>query len=357
MVVQDDVELTYADMFARAAALAAALTERFEVGRGSRVAVVMGNSADWIVSVLAITAAGGVAALVNSRGVAEEMARAIDTAQCGLSILDQRCAATLGEALRGPHIVIGRDFEEFATPQPGLPFAPVDLSPDEGGVILFTSGTTGLSQGRAAQPRCAGRIRSRSRRSWARCRTLRYEEENGVDAARPERRSMATPGGHPRADVPPRGHHADLPRDQPGHDDPHHEQVERRYRLRHDRAGRHDAACRSFRRCCGTCSARPRATPELLGQGAPTWPTARRALNPALLAEITRADAALPAVEHLWPDRDDRLDLLDQRRRPISTIPVRAAGPRRRVQVQVRRDDGSEAASASRANCGSAAPG
>ena len=66
MVVQDDVRLTYGEAFAKAAALAETLRDRFGVTKGTKVAVVMGNRAEWIVSVLAITAVGGVAALVNS---------------------------------------------------------------------------------------------------------------------------------------------------------------------------------------------------------------------------------------------------------------------------------------------------
>ena len=50
MVVQDDVRLTYDEAFAQAAALADILRSRFGVTRGTKVAVVMGNRAEWIVA-------------------------------------------------------------------------------------------------------------------------------------------------------------------------------------------------------------------------------------------------------------------------------------------------------------------
>ena len=51
------------EAFDQAAALADALRTQFGVGAGTKVAVVMSNRIEWIISVLAITAVGGVAAL------------------------------------------------------------------------------------------------------------------------------------------------------------------------------------------------------------------------------------------------------------------------------------------------------
>ncbi len=110
MVVQDGTSLTYAEAFDQAAALADALRTQFGVSAGTKVAVVMSNRIEWIISVLAITAVGGVAALVNSRGVAEEMLRAIETAQCTLAIMDVERAGIIAAALpepAWPSIIVG----------------------------------------------------------------------------------------------------------------------------------------------------------------------------------------------------------------------------------------------------------
>lgn len=205
MVVQDGVELTYADAFSRAAVLAQALSRRFGVTRGTNVAVVMGNRAEWIVSVLAITAVGGVAALVNSRGVAEEMLRAIATAGCKLAILDTERAKIIAAEQPDPswpRIVVGgpatdlrpeRDaaYADLTEPAAGVTFAPDDLDPEAGGIILFTSGTTGfpkaalLSQGALAHSVSLACF-------MGLVQDARYEEETGQRL--PEaRKSMATP--------------------------------------------------------------------------------------------------------------------------------------------------------------------
>ena len=203
LVVEDERSLTYADAFAQAAALALALRQSFGVGQGSKVAVVTSNRIEWIISVLAITALGGIAALVNSRGVAEEMLRAIATADCALAILDAERADIITAALPDPawpRIVIaggalrpGRDasFADLSAPRPGLAFAPLDAAPEAGGIILFTSGTTGfpkgalLSQGALAHSVSLACF-------MGEVQDLRYEQETGT-ALPAERRSMATP--------------------------------------------------------------------------------------------------------------------------------------------------------------------
>ncbi len=240
MVVQDGASLTYAQGFAQAAALADALRSQYGVGVGTKVAVVMGNRSEWIISVLAITAVGGVAALVNSRGVAAEMLRAIETAQCTLAIMDVERADIIAAAMPEPAwpcIIVGASsmapsfqgrgwgggglegasspdcaqtdkphpnpspegegldwparFETLSTPQPGLEFRADEMDPEEGGIVLFTSGTTGfpkaalLSQGALAHSVSIAAF-------MGLVQDVRYEEENGVTLP-PERRSMATP--------------------------------------------------------------------------------------------------------------------------------------------------------------------
>lgn len=205
MVVQDGNSLTYDEAFAQAAALAQALQGRFGVTRGSKVAVVMSNRIEWIVSVLAITAVGGVAALVNSRGVAEEMLRAIATADCKLAILDAERAAIIASELpdpdwprivvgtAGPALRSGKDaaYGDLAIPDTGTVFVPQDLRPDDGGIVLFTSGTTGfpkaalLSQGALAHSVSIACF-------MGLVQDARYERETGERL--PEaRKSMATP--------------------------------------------------------------------------------------------------------------------------------------------------------------------
>ena len=203
MVAQDGQSLTYAEVFAKAAALADALRNRFSVRAGTKVAVVMSNRIEWIVSVLAITAVGGVAALVNSRGVAEEMLRAIETAQCELAIIDAERAAIIASEEPDPvwpRIIVGAsllrmsrdsDYSELTAPCADMEFLPDEMGTEEGGIVLFTSGTTGfpkaalLSHGALAHSVALACFMGLVQDS-------RYKEETGLNLPE-ERRSMATP--------------------------------------------------------------------------------------------------------------------------------------------------------------------
>ena len=203
MVVQDGQSLTYAEVFAKAAALADALRNRFGVRAGTKVAVVMSNRIEWIISVLAITAVGGVAALVNSRGVAEEMLRAIETAQCELAIIDAERAAIIASEEPDPvwpRIIVGAsllrmsrdaDYSVLTAPCADMEFLPDEMGTEEGGIVLFTSGTTGfpkaalLSHGALAHSVALACFMGLVQDS-------RYKEETGLNLPE-ERRSMATP--------------------------------------------------------------------------------------------------------------------------------------------------------------------
>ncbi len=204
MVVQDERSLTYDQAFTQAAALADSLLRLFDVRKGTKVAVVTSNRIEWIISTLAITALGAVAALVNSRGVADEMLRAIETARCDVVILDADRAAIIAATNPDPvwpRIVIGQgstlrpgkdaDYAELCRPGEGPSFDPVELAPEAGGIVLFTSGTTGfpkaalLSQGAIAHSVSVACF-------MGEVQDVRYEQETG-EVLPASRRSMATP--------------------------------------------------------------------------------------------------------------------------------------------------------------------
>ena len=205
MLVHGENSLTYAEGFARAAALAAALRGQYGVGKGTMVAVVMSNCPEWILSLIAITSLGGIAALVNSRGVAEEMLRAMETAGAGLAILDDErdavIAATLPDAPFA-RIVTGTprhplrpgrdgDFAALSAPVTGCDFAPEEIGPDEPAVVLFTSGTTGFPKG-ALLSHGALAASVATATFMGTLYDTRYEEESGERLPN-HQRAMATP--------------------------------------------------------------------------------------------------------------------------------------------------------------------
>ena len=205
MIVAGDVRITYGEGFARAAALAAQLRDRFGVGRGTRVAVVTANRPEWILALIAVTALGGQAALVNSRGVAEEMLRAIDQAGCTLAILDAERDAVIAAERPDPawpRIVVGApshplrpgrdaDFDALSAPVDGLAFTAEDMPPEAGAIILFTSGTTGFPKG-ALLSHGALTHSVTVATLIGTVQDMRYEEENG-ETLPPQQRAMATP--------------------------------------------------------------------------------------------------------------------------------------------------------------------
>ena len=59
----------------------------------------MRNRPEWLVAFIAITALGAVPVLVNSRGVAAELAYSLTYTRCRHLIADERCAALLASGL------------------------------------------------------------------------------------------------------------------------------------------------------------------------------------------------------------------------------------------------------------------
>jgi long-chain acyl-CoA synthetase len=204
-VIDGDIRISFGELFARAAALASHLSDGYGIGKGDVVAVVTVNRIEWIVSMMAITSLGAITASINSRGAAEEMLRAMDLVECRLAIIEADKDAMIARARPDhgwPRIIIDtplmpldetRDalFEDLAQPRPGIEFDPVDMPQEAGGVILFTSGTTGfpkgalLSQGAICQSVSLACF-------MGRLQDIRYEEESGRTLP-PNERCMATP--------------------------------------------------------------------------------------------------------------------------------------------------------------------
>lgn len=147
-VIDGARRLTYADVAAASARLAAELKRR-GIAPGDRVALAMRNAAEWMIGFVAIVAAEGIPALVNSRGTASEMQGAIDLVGARLFLADERRAEMLAGA-QAACLVPVIDASPGAPPLP-MPAA----SPDAPAMILFTSGTTGRAKGATLTHRAA----------------------------------------------------------------------------------------------------------------------------------------------------------------------------------------------------------
>jgi long-chain acyl-CoA synthetase len=161
MTIADGVPITFEAVFGRAAALASVLRGRFGVAHGTSVAIAMANRPEWMISFIAVTALGGVAVLINSRGAPEELRDAILRTGCALVLIDGERATLLAEAIAAPpwsQIVLaggqglvrgGRDmsFDDAAGSAPATELYLAEVESSDGAAVLFTSGTTGYPRG------------------------------------------------------------------------------------------------------------------------------------------------------------------------------------------------------------------
>ncbi len=195
MVKHDGAALSYSEVFARSARLTCLLKEQFGVGKGTRVAIAMENRCEWIIALIAVTAAGGVAALINSRSSADEMNHAISAVGCSVAILDcQRADITEAASCDAPWLQIVIDDVDLTIAgcsDEEIAIRPVPVEPGDGAVILYTSGTTGRPKGALLSHGALAHAVSLSKVMGA-LQDLLYERESGQTV--PEgRSSMAGP--------------------------------------------------------------------------------------------------------------------------------------------------------------------
>ena len=156
-IVYNDVRLSYAQVFAQAAALAGTIAQRYDAKKGSRIAIVMHNRPEWIIGFIAIAALGATAVLVNSRGTAGELRAALDVSDSVLVIADEGRARLLGGQER-PLIVVAAErdskfdagWHPFADAVAGWESAELQIAgttPADEAIVMFTSGTTGGAKG------------------------------------------------------------------------------------------------------------------------------------------------------------------------------------------------------------------
>lgn len=159
-LVYEDERYTFADTYARADGIAAALQTRYGVRPGDRVAIAMRNLPEWIMTYLGALSIGAVVVSMNAWWTADEMEFALEDSGASVLVADpervERSRASterLGIATIGVRVPLDVDvavqrvdrWEDVVVP--GAAFDRIEIAPDDDATILYTSGTTGRPKG------------------------------------------------------------------------------------------------------------------------------------------------------------------------------------------------------------------
>lgn len=141
--------LTYAELHQRTSRLANALSAR-GVQHGDRIAIHSENRIEYIELEIAVAKLGAILACQNWRQSDSELEHCIRLVSPRVIVMSERHAAALARIQHGvdPVITLESDYEAMiAAASPHAPVAHAPLDPEDGLIILYTSGTTGLPKG------------------------------------------------------------------------------------------------------------------------------------------------------------------------------------------------------------------
>ncbi|MQY28784.1 class I adenylate-forming enzyme family protein [Nocardia aurantia] len=165
LVTDETGSRTYHEILDRAGRLAAALRDRYGIGPGDRVGIMMANRAEYPVTLFAVARLGAVAVLYNSRSSATEIADAIADVPSAVVVADPKRVEIL-RAVAAPARLVCTDpagpedvpaVDELLA-DGGDPGAHRPADPDSICLVLFTSGTSGRAKGVALTHRNIGNV-------------------------------------------------------------------------------------------------------------------------------------------------------------------------------------------------------
>jgi len=138
--------LTYAEVFARADGMVAAL-DALGIGAGERGAVVAPNSAKLLIALYAVTGSGRVLVPINFRVGADEAQYIVDDGGAALLLVDAELADRF-DAVRAPRTIVldGEQDAELFAPA-AVPLEWPGMTEDAPATLNDTSGTTAAPKG------------------------------------------------------------------------------------------------------------------------------------------------------------------------------------------------------------------
>ena len=128
------------------ASVAAAFSERFQVRKGDRVAILAANCPEWIIAFWAAASLGAITVGMNGWWTADEIEYALEDSAPRLLLADAKRLSRLSADLRLPALEIESEFQRLLE-HPAHRLPPTPIAEDDRAVILYTSGTTGRPKG------------------------------------------------------------------------------------------------------------------------------------------------------------------------------------------------------------------
>ncbi len=147
-MVYGDRRITYTEHLRLVASVARALSEKYGIGPGDRVAILAANRPEWVITFWATVSLGGIVSAWNGLWTPDEIEHALALSEPKLIVGDRRRIARMeGLAHDVPVITMEDDFAELEAWAPDAPLPDVPIEEDAPCLILFTSGTTGRPKG------------------------------------------------------------------------------------------------------------------------------------------------------------------------------------------------------------------
>jgi acyl-CoA synthetase (AMP-forming)/AMP-acid ligase II len=144
-LVDGERRISYAEHVRAVASLATELRDTFGVGKGDRVAIFAGNSADWVITFWAAACLGAITVGYNAWWSRREVEYALDHSTPRVVIADAKRAALLTTGV--PTLSVEDDLPRLESVHADIDLPATPLHEDDPVVIMYTSGTTGYPKG------------------------------------------------------------------------------------------------------------------------------------------------------------------------------------------------------------------
>ena len=145
---------SFAEFYAAADQMTAALQQILRIQPGERVAIAMRNRPEWMIAFVACVQAGAVPVPLNSWGLHDELLYAIEDAGAAALICDPERLQQLQDSLQGVQVILvdgqpaaGQHAWAALLDAELAPMQLASVKPDDAALMMYTSGTTSRAKG------------------------------------------------------------------------------------------------------------------------------------------------------------------------------------------------------------------